>query len=397
MNYLQRKKLAFMNVVNSVKGFVRKVVGIPPITLPNCVDNESVISYSLYGNSMQDGTPSPDNPVEVEGVGEYDATSGKYKIPVVARGKNLFDISKINSVTLSNGAYITNNQDGTLTIGGLYTANSLKTLKDLCPLLKVGDVAVLSAESNAVNNGDVLNRIYVADGTTLYFNTPFTVTQAILDNRVVFYSSRDTNGVISESYYKNIQIEIGRTVTEYEPYKEPITTDIYLDEPLMGIGKAFDYIDFESQKVVRKIGNCLLGIRAMRESKVDTLLSFYYVVPDKTTVCDTAIVEVLSPSLLGMARNMLGSVDKPAISSNSSNNVFVYLYKEDVGGDTNTLVQSYLSANPITIYYELATPVEESIDLQQLPTFKGTTVYEVVTEVQPSNMEVTYYSSQKGE
>ena len=44
--------------------------------------------YKLYGNSIQDGTPTPDNPVEVQSVGDLvtDAESehyGKYDIPIV--------------------------------------------------------------------------------------------------------------------------------------------------------------------------------------------------------------------------------------------------------------------------------------------------------------------------
>ena len=212
------KKLIYNGVEVWLDRLTTLISGALPLTLLDCT-GENAVDYTISGNATQS-------------IGEYDATSGKYKIPVVARGKNLFDISKINNATLSNGGYITNNQDGSLAIGGTYTVNSFKTLKELCPLLKVGDVAVLSAESNAINKGDALNRIYVADGTTLYFNRPFTVTQALLDNKVLFYSFRDTNNVISESYYKNIQIEIGEAVTDCEEYKEPITTNIYLDEPL---------------------------------------------------------------------------------------------------------------------------------------------------------------------
>lgn len=50
MTYLQRKKLAFMSIVNSVKGFVRKVSGILPLTLPNCFDDNGLIDYSISGN-----------------------------------------------------------------------------------------------------------------------------------------------------------------------------------------------------------------------------------------------------------------------------------------------------------------------------------------------------------
>ncbi len=51
MTYLQKKKLAFMSIVNQVKGFVRTVSGIPPLTLPGCVDTESVIDYTIEGAS----------------------------------------------------------------------------------------------------------------------------------------------------------------------------------------------------------------------------------------------------------------------------------------------------------------------------------------------------------
>lgn len=82
MNYLQKKKLAFMSVVNSVKGFVRNITGVFPLTLTNCVDSRSIIDYTMYGNSVQNGTPTPDNPIEVESVGEFDESTGKYKIPI---------------------------------------------------------------------------------------------------------------------------------------------------------------------------------------------------------------------------------------------------------------------------------------------------------------------------
>lgn len=44
--------------------------------------------YKLYGNSIQDGTPTPDNPIEIQSVGDLvtDAESeyyGKYDIPIV--------------------------------------------------------------------------------------------------------------------------------------------------------------------------------------------------------------------------------------------------------------------------------------------------------------------------
>lgn len=44
--------------------------------------------YKIYGNSIQDGKPSPDNPIEIQSVGDYDAESGKYKISVEVTNEN---------------------------------------------------------------------------------------------------------------------------------------------------------------------------------------------------------------------------------------------------------------------------------------------------------------------
>lgn len=60
--------------------------GVPPITLQKC-KGVDLVDYKIYGNSVQNGTPTPDNPVEIQSVGdlvtdENDANYGKYKIPV---------------------------------------------------------------------------------------------------------------------------------------------------------------------------------------------------------------------------------------------------------------------------------------------------------------------------
>ena len=70
MNYLELKKKALHLIVGKVKGFVRSVTGAPPIALEACADNMSLTNYKIHGNSFQDGTPTPDNPIEVQSVGE---------------------------------------------------------------------------------------------------------------------------------------------------------------------------------------------------------------------------------------------------------------------------------------------------------------------------------------
>lgn len=59
-------------------------------------------NYEVYGNSVQDGTPTPESPVEIQRVGDLvtDTESeyyGKYDIPITVKGKNLFKVTSKNS------------------------------------------------------------------------------------------------------------------------------------------------------------------------------------------------------------------------------------------------------------------------------------------------------------
>ena len=55
--------------------------GTKTLFLDNVV-KEPIYDMQVYGNSIQDGTPTPENPIEIESVGDYDETTGKYKIPI---------------------------------------------------------------------------------------------------------------------------------------------------------------------------------------------------------------------------------------------------------------------------------------------------------------------------
>lgn len=61
------------------------VSGISPLVMPNC-SGKPLTAWSITGNTVQNGTPTPKNPVEVLGCGDYDSETGLYRIPVVTRG-----------------------------------------------------------------------------------------------------------------------------------------------------------------------------------------------------------------------------------------------------------------------------------------------------------------------
>jgi hypothetical protein len=79
MSYLKKKRLVLMKS-KTFRGYMKTVSGYP-LTLSNCMEN-GLINLKISGNSVQNGTPTPQNPIEVQSVGDYDETTQKYKITI---------------------------------------------------------------------------------------------------------------------------------------------------------------------------------------------------------------------------------------------------------------------------------------------------------------------------
>ncbi len=140
------------------------------------LEPSNLLNYRIYGNSHQE----------------------------TRSGKNLFNIDNITS-----GSVITNNNDGTITVSS-YGAGTGKTLQQLCPEMSVGDTITFSMTKTGYK------QIYLTDGTYWSSGTSKTVTQAMLDAKVIFYT--DVNDKTTPVVVSNIQFEKGTSVTEYEPY-----------------------------------------------------------------------------------------------------------------------------------------------------------------------------------
>lgn len=230
-----------------------------PLTLENCKKNKKMKQLDVYGNSVQDGTPTPDNPIELESVGELitdvnDANYGKYKIPVVQRSVNLFCISKHSATTQTiNGITFTPLGDERIHIKG--------KLEDTT---KPANYRAYYKTKTYIKSGTYKAKPckYSKNGVTIQFN---------LSNgsSSVNVSANDASNtfVFNNAYINFVQIYISGTTVEfddiielqlmkgtenlpYEPYVEPITTNIFLNEPLRKIGDYADYVDFKSKKAI---------------------------------------------------------------------------------------------------------------------------------------------------
>lgn len=85
-------------------------------SLANTVDYP-LVELNLYGKSTQNGTPTPENPVDIVSVGDNGS------IEIKTWGKNLFDLSKCGWKTKElNGLSFTINDNGEIIVNGTATA-----------------------------------------------------------------------------------------------------------------------------------------------------------------------------------------------------------------------------------------------------------------------------------
>jgi hypothetical protein len=123
--------------------------------------------------------------------------------------KNLFDISRIAS-----RADIKNNGDGTLIVAsGVYFVNTQKTLRELCPTIKVGDTCTLQMNTDS----EIAQYIYL--DKTWGVGQSLTITEQHLNANVAFYGFHaDDKNLGEECTIRDIKIELGTTATPYTAY-----------------------------------------------------------------------------------------------------------------------------------------------------------------------------------
>lgn len=214
----------------------------------NSTASKEIKNLIIYGNSVQNGTPSESTPVKIESVGEM--------------SKNLLDYKTVySSVIIDNG------EDGVITttcakvrsitykIPEEYIGKELTFSAYLKQSGNNGGVAVLFHNSARNNYGNWIN------GYSDFERSQITFTPESTDDYVqIFAPSMTTNNV----YIKEIQLELGSEVTDYEEfcYKVPVTVqsdtetktyNICLNEPLRKVGDTADYIDCAAGKVMRYI------------------------------------------------------------------------------------------------------------------------------------------------
>ena len=159
-------------------------------------------NYEVCGNSVQDGVPTPESPVEIQSGGDLTV-------------KNLLDYTTVSARSGMTVAFIDN--------GFVYTGNYHFTFDG--SFLEIGSTYVMSWNFEGDDTLTPTWRLQYEDGTysyTIQNGASLTIAQSV--SKILVYP--EMSKTTYTTTFTNIQLELGSTVTEYEPYHKydiPIT------------------------------------------------------------------------------------------------------------------------------------------------------------------------------
>lgn len=358
--------------------------GIGSITLENCVETRFK-RLELLGSSAQGENPSIESPKEIKNSGKYDETSGKYLINVGVTGKNLIDVDELRN---ENG-YLKSRFTSSTKIKPFHIEKDKKYL-----LFGVGRgcdySSVYFGDSSlkyAVNNYDWLHtvtgfKIFDSDKEKYI---ALTAKRSATITNVIIHGSNEVIDCYTVNKFGLFELMDGETSVQYEPYHEPQTVRLELNEPLRGIGQYKD--DITKDGVLRNIKEDVLnGSEAWK------------IHPKKTKENTQAF---------GLARKIHRDVrmvlsdkfaylrdgyfkDEPNISEYGGTDIWINI--EKTKASTVEEFKAWLSQNPVTVQYVLKESVTEQFEnsLDSLHANDGTTVISVDSGEVETGIEVEY-------
>ena len=306
-----------------------------------------------------------------------------YKIPVVTRGKNLFDKAAVRyevAIGGSNPAFV--DYPGS----AIFIIPAIKGIKNYTLKVK-SDVDISIIRLAFYDKPIPVSGEYVNNMKQISNSKNPIVTSSNENN--LPYIVVQISGAFVDSYgLDTTQLEIGDTATPYEPYHEPITTPIYLPTPLYSgeVLRSDGSREVKWGKIVltgeEKISFAGTAGTSYRYdfTNIKTISQIKYARKNSKIThfeqCNMPTIDVVGYDWHG------GSFHLMIITTQSTINKF-----------KDWLKSQYEAGTPVTVWYQLATPTTETVTVPQIPTLNGTTVIDVDTAVKPTEMYTKYKSS----
>nr|DAZ34683.1 MAG TPA: BppU domain protein [Caudoviricetes sp.] len=302
-------------------------------------------TFTVYGVSQQDGTPTPDTPVEVVSAEDFD---------VVCSGKNL--INESNQWYSQYGNVSSTFADGTWTI-----TNASGNGKSA-----VFEIGSLPAGTYTINQSTSKSLHLQADGKTIWqtdsFPKTFTFTAKKENVTIAAYPSANTSITIS-----NLQLELGSAATQYTPYIPPYTghiTGAMRGIPKTGGWAARDYIESDGTSVwkVQQCGYATLNgseTIGIGSAVIEGGYAFYTTLPGQ--IISTAKKRIYSSHFVYGVSTDIGIITQQNNTAFTIGNDTTGVTADDTKTEKLQKTRAWLAENNVTVLYQLASPVRTDI------------------------------------
>ena len=311
----------------------------------------------IIGKTVQNGTPSPDSPVEIENVKITEITS---------HGKNLiafpYLFGDVGEKKTINGVTAISQPDGSIKITGTATSNAFINLCNI----KFGNEGFNSEYSSSVNG-------YIA---TLINESGLKLTYD--KNNNVTYILINSGGTVDDVLYPMIEKSEVRTEWEAPTGYNTVETNLKLAE-----GDTY-----ENNKVARKMNKITLLTEmswTINNQQYDVLqfsasLSPRFPQANGTLHKDNGVIY----SNIGTSIQVGSNNQIEGVWIYENNTVCVCINRSRLSEVSVEAFKTWLQSNPVIVEYELETPTVEDFNIPTIPSYEDYTYISTDSEVEPT-------------
>lgn len=335
------------------------------IIYPQLELGSTATSYEPFTGGI--ASPNLEYPQDPKFVGDYNEDTQKYDIDFMTSGKNLFDKNDI-----IDGKRIDAN--GIVTINGEKISNYIKVRPNTqYYLANVIGLWIWYTGAYYDKNKKFISQLNI-DG---HFPTSGTITTPSNCYYIVL-------NILAHNYLvdvNKVMMSLGSTPIDYEPFTGFETTTVQLNQPLRALPNGVkDTI--ENGVVTRRVGEITYDGSSDEIWKLLDSKNGY----SRFTLSTNSIY---STSLLCNKLKVVNGI--PDVYTQECiieyTDTIMRIIVSNDNASSEEQLRTWLQSNPITVWYQLATPTTEQITLPTLPSWYPYTNAWVGTELQPSFVE----------
>ena len=335
------------------------------INLMDASDN-SLQGLTIYGKTIQDGTPTPEAPVELVSVGDGGSIVAKVK------GRNIVSNMVYAGLNKDYASLVICNDTGAVKKGELYTISVTLTAEK-----------ETKAYWNSISKLFSHEVITVLAGTNRYSKTFTALEDGVIGTERILVSKQATgDGVTIKP--SNCQIERGEVATDYENIEQSVVISTPGGLPGIPVDSGGNYTDSEGQQWICDEIDLGRGVRVQRIGKLDLSTISTWVRGTGNGWANTSAF--YSPSAISKAVGVEGYEAKANILCNrlaiGTASSIAGRSVNSVGQGTGTSIYvsvegivtaegliSYFAENETVVQYVLAKPIETVLPAEEIAAF----------------------------